>query len=128
MKKYKTWEAIKILTEIPALKFRYCYDLSLDEKVEAEIFLDDFGLINFNCASLNPDYEWELVQEPIEFKKAVEAFNKGYTIRCELGADEVTRYNPKSSVDFLMDNTGDSICAKEILEGKWFIDYEISNE
>jgi len=123
MKKYKTWEAIKILTEVPGLRFRYSCELSLNEKVEVDIFVDNYRLINFNCAYLDPEFEWEMVEEPIEFRKAVEAFNKGYTIRCHLG-NEVNRYNPKSPVDILKGKTGEAISVEEILEGKWFIEEE----
>lgn len=124
MKKYKTWEAIKMMTENPVLRFRYSCELSLGEKVEVEIFVDNYRLINFNCAYLDPEFEWEIVLEPIEFRKAVEAFNKGYIICCKMGKDRVTSYNPKKVTDSLNGNTGASISVEEILKGQWFIDEE----
>jgi len=124
MRKYKTWEAIKMMTENPKLRFRYSCKLSLSQKVEVDIFVDNYRLINFNCAYLDPEFEWEMVREPIEFRKAVEAFNKGYRIRCVTGNDRVKIFNPKSHMEFLKESTGESVSVEEVLMGTWFIDDE----
>lgn len=129
----KTWEIVKALTENPKLKFRRIND-GLVFTTETKI--RDGQPVSYYISKLIPlrshesilvDDEWELVREPVSFMAAIQAFANGKTIRCEWDGleHETSIYKPRSFPHddaTLKDQENGSICALEILNGKWYIE------
>lgn len=122
-KTYKTWEAIKMLTENPKLIFTQAYVcknikfLTSNEQLLIECESKHIAYNNL----LYADAEWELVQEPVNFMTAVEAFDRGKNIYCELPNGTKTKYQFKEYMG-LMDGYRNPIGSYEILKGKWYIE------
>ena len=144
MKKYKTWEVIKMLTENPTLIFKlentgygmakirkmiirngyfHCVSYNHDcDRIEYSL-----GQGNFN-GNIDISSEWTLVQEPVSFMEAIKAYHEGKTIRCEYVEEEFI-YEPteekkvSEQIGFIIrDCDFSSVCTGEILEGKWYIE------
>jgi hypothetical protein len=129
MKKYKTWEMYKMLTENKELKFKRVGDgmeVNFSKKIKNGKFADYYlHQSNGECPMLSD--EWELIQQPIPFMEAVKAYSEGKTIRCELGMQTST-YPSNGIPDCMVDKEHNlAVSCREIMEGKWFI-VEDSNE
>jgi hypothetical protein len=89
MKKYKTWEVIKMLEENPEQRFRAtsCTGAKVEMYVDSDRCSQPAIEWTGNCqpmlTSTVMKYEWELIQQPIPFLEAVKAYSEGKTIRCE---------------------------------------------
>lgn len=125
MKKYTTWEAIKMLSENPKLKFNLDYhgNVTADKNLEVK---DKFIILNakspFN-RHLNISAEWVLVQVQVSFMEAVKAYHEGKTIY-SIDDDGSVRntYSKQSDIsNYLTDACGYAITSHEILNYKWFI-------
>jgi hypothetical protein len=132
MKKYKTWEVIKMLTENPKQKFKN------DEQYEMSVCDDNgcmyleykgkqsLGGVNGNLRIVTnevgwkPD-EWELIQQPVTFMEAVKAYSEGKTIRCKLHGGHIT-YEPKTPRYELMDISGHAITIEEVMSNQWYVE------
>ena len=127
MKKYKTWQAIKMLTENPKLEFKAS---------ESRLFKEDGGYIvleNYNGDLANGfdncftgNEEWALVQEPVDFMTAVKS---GKRIKVEHEA--IKHFELKCTFEYLtlfvvveeLAKHLDSISLREVLtEGKFYIE------
>lgn len=128
MKKYKTWEMIKMLEENPNLKFK-----PVDQSYEVKTLKGDSGNIelvqgNYNSSVfLYLNYEWTLIQTPVPFLEAVQAYSEGKTIRCEY-SDTKTIFSPEfntSCIGFGMwfaTKYEATVSTGQILEGKWYVE------
>lgn len=130
MKKYKTWEVIKMLEENPKLKFEAAEELGEEKTISIKN-----NRICWGGKDRFPLYvligkkatEWTLVQEPVSFMEAVKAYGKGKTINCECQND-VFHYIPKyaeedqANWNDLLANGEFQITSYEILNGKWYIE------
>jgi hypothetical protein len=129
MKTYKTWQAIKMLSENPKLVFKS--NSGLYKPITLE--LDKGGFIEISYldlrSSIKSDFEWILVQQPVSFIEAVEAYSKGKTIYCEFNSrkyiyepDVIKKCIVAEEGYVVEDDTESSISTGEILQGKWFIE------
>jgi len=124
MKKYKTWEVIKMLAENPELRFkcdRYIigsnsYGSIVHVKNGACL---DAGVFVVLDASITSQTGWELIQQPIPFLEAVKAYSEGKTVYSEGTFRYV--YEPNTKGDYFVDNDGDAPSVDEILKNKWYI-------
>lgn len=128
MKKYQTWEAIKMLGENPGLKFRI--------KVSSGICIMTIGDYQYLTIkwdnqftglerNVKPNSEWELIQERVTFIEAVKAFDKGKIIKCKYDDNEFIYAEAISGL--LESKSGvleelQGVGAREILYGDWFIE------
>lgn len=123
MKTYQTWEAIKMLTENPQLKFECKGEFALkqlfvrQEYIQLKSELFDVSVVE--CAgNLKVNEEWILVQQPVSFMEAIRTFREGKIIHCKL--DKYT-YTFHTGFMELKDVDGNAITPREIVDGKWFI-------
>lgn len=63
--------------------------------------------------------KWELVQEPVTWQEAIEAWANGKTIECRIYED-INIYKP-GYVEELVDLENFAVSMEEILEGTWYI-------
>lgn len=126
MKTYRTWEAIKMLTENRNLKFK-----NVNKALKGEILKRVYDVAQVNDCSENKilliylTSNWELIQEPVTFMEAIKAYCEGKTI-CVIYESIKTYYHPTR--DAKHDGFHNSVLAIEILEGKWFIGEDNINE
>jgi hypothetical protein len=142
MKKYKTWEVIKAMTENKDLRFKYNTGY---ETGEIAVVRGDIRVVKCDGKPIDTHFElhtgfigtkWELIQQPIPFMEAVKAYSEGKPVDCEI-CGKVWHYNPNSipkdsslGYHLVVTNkcgTSPSITTEEILRGKWTI-AEDSNE
>ena len=120
MKTYKTWEAIKMLTENHSLKFTvYPKDLSISVNNGGDIEWNYGDIFRLTEPMLN--YKWVLAQQPVSFMEAVKASYKGKTIYCVLPQSEYAYISKIDKLESLTDSNGNGLSTQEILEGKWYI-------
>jgi hypothetical protein len=123
MKKYKTWEAFKMLEENPKNKFT-CFDNKRQMMLVLSVCDDGFVSITYdkNKSQLNSNIndEWALVQEPVDFIEAMKAYREGKNIYCLWGGYKYFYVHDKYG-NKLIDIAGTTISISEILEGKWYI-------
>jgi hypothetical protein len=121
---FETWEAIKMLTENPKLKFKdiSCYRyISSDGCAVYVSYGKNEDIEPFKLENGTLEDKWQLIKEPVDFMIAVKAFDSGKTIRCETDIT-VHTYENLTSDGKLIDYSFDAaISSKEILEGKWYI-------
>jgi len=123
MKTYKTWEVIKMLSENNDLEFKTNIgNVSLKEIDDCKEMVWEEGT-PFEINYYTLCYEWELIQEPVLFEDALKAFMNGQAVTCELMRNKA-RYRKLDINGVLIDEEGDAISAKEILEGAWFVESE----
>ena len=125
MKTYKTWEAIRTLTNNPKSVFK--------NKQDRKMQVVAFHNIHINDWEFNIDDTWELVQEPVSIEVAAKAFMNGKNIRCEY-----PDFTNKSNIITEIFTHSGSTCSMEIdapditfymmIEGKWFIEEDNINE
>ena len=113
MKTYKTWEAIKMLTENPKLK--------LESSTGSEItvvnnFCEIQDVKNIGNLRIYTDEEWHLVQQPVAF---MEAANSGRRIK-----HESWEYYHNLSIVIDKINNRSQERQLELLNGKWYVEEE----
>ena len=138
MKSYKTWEAIRELTDPQnkELVFESENDKFILKSVKGSGYIRFYTSIG-NEMNLNGNINlfediWKLVQQPVSAIDAIKAFDKGKTIRWEhssgvvKGEDLITIniYKHNNNSYRLIDNHDFPICSGELLRGKWFIEEE----
>jgi hypothetical protein len=138
MKKYKTWEVIKMLTDNPKLRFKNERMKGiLGVGVSHEIIWLHYETNDENrkfTMAHNPDSEyakgnlideWTLVQQPIPFLEAVKAYAEGKTtIRCKSSIG-TKRYKYQGCTNSpMLDENGIAVSHLEILEGTWFVEVD----
>ena len=137
MKKYKTWEAIKMITENNKLEFDWHNDygwigrLKRDNKIVDTVNCYDK---NGNEVSIGLDEEWVLVQKPVNFMDAVNSCNN---IRVEHeyisnlikeGYGCLKDYMNIIGIMAIFSENFDECDLKEvILNGKWYIEKDEKN-
>lgn len=123
MKTYKTWEAIKMLAENPKLKFKCC---RATMQCTGGYLDGTFGAVRGINGNIPMSGEWSLVQQPVRFIEAVNAYDKGKSIYCQL-KDEKYFYIPNDDTKcgrtgyVLTDNGGSAVSTGEIFHGTWYI-------
>jgi hypothetical protein len=89
------------------------------------IRFDESGMcFKQNMNGLNMFWEWELIPQNVSFMEAVKAYSEGKTIRCEWeGRTEKWESTYKNGSPYcgILENDG-AICAKEILNGVWYVE------
>lgn len=134
MKTYKTWETIKMLTENPNLIFKCVKDATNDLLTnEIEVSANKGGYIDdiaIHGVTFNIKEEWILVQQPVNFMEAIEAYEKGKIVNCQV-ENKIFKYNPYKANGVkifgdggfeITDTNGNTITTIETLRGKWFIE------
>jgi len=142
MRKYETWEVIKMLKENSELQFELVsgakllhYLGSVAKGSNGYLHIYSSNGENAYALDLNKitgiliDGEWELIQQPIPFLEAAKAYSEGKTIRCEW-EDSRYVYNPNSHTQLAQKygyefksavlNLG--ISTTEILQGRWYVE------
>ena len=130
MKKYKTWELLKMAEER-----EYGFNKSVGERPKyrdsnGNVVVFDKnaygkGLFLSNGFPLKlalVNTEWELIQQPVDFLTAVKAYAEGKTIRCESKTGFTYKYKPHTKGDYFVDTSGDAPCIGEIFEGTWYVE------
>jgi hypothetical protein len=123
----KTWEMLKELTENPTKKFK---SLTSGEVWKLEgTYMRNFSCSGVSADRLHIDDEWEEIPQEVPFLEAVKSFCEGKTVRCEWyrfsNSHEIVSeiYKPDcNKATIFKSNKGEAVCAKEILEGEWFIE------
>lgn len=120
-KTYKTWEVIKMLTEIQDKNVKFMlgsYELGVDKsgllslKYKKESTTIDRNIrITADCDNFFKPDEWTLIQQPVTF---MEAINSGKPITSEDGY--ITNCDPEWILSQGMRLT------LEKINGKWFIE------
>lgn len=117
MKTYKTWEAIKMLTENPTLKFiNKCDNIIGVNRVGFIVLFRNDNSVNTDLFRKNVDTDWALVQEPVTF---MEAINSGKRIKSAYSDD----YNSVEETMSLLGGLTEKTVLK-VLNGEWFIESE----
>lgn len=131
MKKYKTWEAFKMLTENPKLQFKlhvtdnikrilkcrddyfFCLEY-MDGKLTPK---ENYGG-NFN-GNVSLDEEWTLINQEVSFTHAIEEWQNGKTIYCILSNTKII-YNHEHD-GLLVDQNEHPMSSIEMSKGHWYI-------
>ena len=124
MNTYKTWEVVKILMENPRLRF----EAKINKK-KSNMWIDTDGDLVMDVVKTAPDYpitdnewlnaEWQLVETPVTWQEALQAWTEGKTIKREFGDNEGTIYLGEDIL--LKDKHGMSLSKHEMVMGQWFI-------
>jgi hypothetical protein len=132
VEEYKGWEILKMIGEGELKEgTKLIGDTGLDYVVKKQ--LEGTSLVLGYVS--NEDYPrspalqgrtFSLVQEPVPFMDAAQAFNEGKNIRCEVGGNSFVYKAQENSLDelgfALIDYVhGYPVSTKEILNGKWFV-------
>ena len=130
MKTYKTWEVIKMLTENPKLRFTsrnesiHIYEDELVWLISNKTFK---LTVNSGLHSDTFNRNWALVQTPVTFMEAIEAFISGRNVRSEY----ISTINGESKTQIFYQSSknrpgvmkcGEDLTFYIIATGKWFIE------
>jgi hypothetical protein len=121
MKKYLTSEAIAMLEKNPkAILDNEIYWITVkDNHVRASF---DKGNTWVNWYGSMQPYEWELIQQPVDFLTAVEAYSEGKTIRCEDSKWGSHTYKIDEFSDEIKDTKEIAVSTHEVLKGVWYVE------
>jgi hypothetical protein len=119
MKKYLTSEAIAMLEKNPNLEFVNSKGMELRVSFGAARFFEGGKNISRFGIGL---VEWELIQEPVDFLTAVEAYSEGKTIRCEDSKWGSHTYKIDEFSDEIKDTKGIAVSTHEVLKGVWYVE------
>ena len=129
MKKFKTWEIVKMYQE-GNLKSgqRLKTSSNLDNLIVTEKCLQwEETDEDFTIDRKRSGYEWELIQQPVSVTEAAKAYIEGKTVASECRQWGSRTYKPDQHDAVMRDQQGKAVTAEEILEGIWYIK-EDSNE
>jgi|GEM_PF-1847084 adenosine/AMP kinase len=133
MKGYKTWEAVKMLSENPELKFE-SEDNELN--IKQTLFVNELDYLEMNNEGCNNDIAgnmnvkslWALVQQPVNVMDAIKAYHEGQNIYCILNGET---YVYEASMGhkcigrldgYTLDDDSDEVMTTyELLNGTWYI-------
>lgn len=123
MKTYKTWEAYKMLTENPNLKFKDEFGYYLVIEDNAFILKDELGKdVEYVCNTFED--KWTLVQNPVDFMTAVKS-GKKIKVEHEL-VKRIGLLEEYKNLGFVFSVLGAEFIAEEIYEilteGKFYIE------
>lgn len=122
MRTYKTWEIIKMLSENPNLRFKAM------PYSEAKTFFDEACLVDgvlcwegnnaypLQIAIGKYDIDWQLVETPVAWQAALQAWAEGKTVICKLND-----INEEYSELCFSNNYDTPLTRYQILYGQWFI-------
>lgn len=125
---FKTWEVIKALSENPKLKFKnHSNTIEIDSSTGIVVWSgrDKEPFILFSNAPGGVDnlhLRWTIAPEPVDFVTALKAFQDDKTIICEQEYLSEKKIYIGEYSDILEDQNGEAVSAKEILNGKWYIE------
>lgn len=123
MNTYKTWEVVKILMENPRLRF----EAKINKK-KSNMWIDTEGDLVMDVVETAPDYsitdnewlnaEWQLIETPVTWQEALQAWAEGKTIRCKCFDQDfgIEEYQIRTGV-----HTCVTLSRKGLLYGQWFI-------
>lgn len=123
MRTYKTWEVVKILMENPRLRF----EAKINKK-KSNMWIDTDGDLVMDVVKTAPDYpitdnewlnaEWQLIETPVTWQEALQAWAEGKTIRCKCFDQDfgIEEYQIRTGV-----HTCVTLSRKGLLYGQWFI-------
>jgi len=121
MRTYKTWEVVKILMDNPRLRF----EAKINKK-KSNMWIDTEGDLVMDVVETAPDYsitdnewlnaEWHLVETPITWQEALQAWAEGKTVICKLND-----INEEYSELCFSNNHDTPLTRYQILYGQWFI-------
>ncbi len=123
MKTYKTWEIIKALSENNSLEFKMSdiggnsvklMKMNSDYCMNDNIAWDEKTPFEINRCTLQ--YEWELVQQPVDFMAAI---NSGKKIKSEYMTDYDYVEDLMNTLSVLTEPF-----VLKVINGKWFIESE----
>lgn len=122
MRTYKTWEVVKILMENPRLRF----EAKINKK-KSNMWIDTDGDLAMDVVKTAPDYpitdnewlnaEWQLVETPVTWQVALQAFIDGKRVKCICDVD-FCDFNDNCCYFSL--NQPD-MCIHGLKHGQWFI-------
>lgn len=132
MRKYETWEVVKLLTENHNLKFQTSgWDMTYLTVIENKIALADkngFWDVQERKASrfdvsnyLTLDNKWTLLQEPVSFIQAVESDRPVRVVHKEIKNFEDYISMPQL-LSILVSAYSQHVVKNVILNGKWYIE------
>ena len=129
MNTYKTWEVVKILMENPRLRF----EAKINKK-KSNMWIDTEGDLVMDVVETAPDYsitdnewlnaEWHLVETPVTWQEALQAFIDGKRVKCICDVD-FCDFNDNCCYFSL--NQPD-MCIHGLKHGQWFIVPEVVEE
>ena len=125
MKTYKTWEAIKMLSENNKLKFE-CdgVKLDVDDGYLRGTYNNRKGLDDNICLDNDSDDDlndkWELVQPSVTFTEAITAWANEKTVKCTHCGRTFIYIGLKHHA--MVDEKGNPLSKAAINYGKWFIE------
>lgn len=73
------------------------------------------------CLQIGVGGDWELIQEPVTWQEALQAWAEGKTVRCKVCNSEFI-YLYDIDEPELLDTNGDAILPEEITRGTWYIE------
>lgn len=122
MRTYKTWEVVKILMDNPRLRF----EAKINKK-KSNMWIDTDGDLAMDVVKTAPDYpitdnewlnaEWQLVETPVTWQEALQAFIDGKRVKCICDVD-FCDFNDNCCYFSL--NQPD-MCIHGLKHGQWFI-------
>jgi hypothetical protein len=119
MKKYKTWEMVKMLTENPKLVFE-------NDKGYYKVRVDESHAIVLGGGShmiVSTNEEFVLIQQSVSFMEAVKAYSEGKTIRCERdGGISYYKATSASDLNILHATNGHTLSCRDVTHGKWYVE------
>ena len=129
MNTYKTWEVVKMLMENPRLRF----EAKINKK-KSNMWIDTEGDLVMDVVETAPDYsitdnewlnaEWHLVETPVTWQEALQAFIDGKRVKCICDVD-FCDFNDNCCYFSL--NQPD-MCIHGLKHGQWFIVPEVVEE
>lgn len=121
MRKYKTWEVVKMLEENPNLKFK---EYRWSGVLERELFSDKKALtmnvMRGDNGKLFTDSEWILIQQDVTF---IEAFNSKKRIK-PVNVDDKGFQYPIYWLGYIVSSNAGNYVGNELINGKWYIEEE----
>lgn len=129
IKTYKTWEAIKMLTENNKLKFKLKDKDNTPILSNGTLFASQFGFIHANFpenakmefqGNVSIDARWTLIQKPVNFKEAIRSWADGKTVKCTHCGRTFIYVGLKHKV--MVDEKGEPLSKADINYGTWYIE------
>jgi hypothetical protein len=123
-KTYKTSEMIAMLEKNPKLKFTTIRG----GITTSPVLVSESGYIvweneqhnpPYSTPALKPDDEWQLVYQAVTWQEALQAWDKGKTIKCDMGPGEGSFTLKPLEESY---RTGSTFCVYWLKAGTWYIE------